>query len=70
MAVCISCPQACITGTSSPLYMPVILDAQGISALSLTGRPSISALSPTTGPALPSFKIATTPVLAIPVLGL
>ena len=70
IAVWVSCPQACITGTVSPLYSPVIFDAQGISALSFTGSPSISALSPTTGPGFPSFKIATTPVLAIPVWGL
>ena len=48
--------------------MPVILEAQGKSALSLTGRPSMSALrATTTGPGFPPFKTATTPVLAIPV---
>ena len=69
IAVCVSCPHACITGTFSPLYIPVIFEAQGKSALSLTGRPSISALRATTGPGLPPFKTATTPVFAIPVWG-
>ena len=50
--------------------MPFIFDAQGILALSLTGRPSISALKPTTGPGFPAFNIATTPVFATPVTGL
>ena len=67
IAICVSWPQACITGTVSPLYSPTILDFHGRSALSLTGSPSISARSATTGPGLPPFNTATTPVLAIPV---
>ena len=69
IAVCVSCPHACITGTFSPLYSPVIFDFHGRSARSLTGRPSISALKATTGPGFPPFKTATTPVFATLVCG-
>ena len=56
-----------MTGTSSPLYIPFIFEAQGKFDRSLTGKPSISALKATTGPGMPPFKTATTPVFAIPV---
>ena len=65
----VSWPHACITGTSSPLYSPICLEAQGMSTRSFTGSPSMSARRPTTGPGFPPFKTATTPVLATPVCG-
>ena len=63
-AVCTSCPQACITPTSRPLYSALTLEAKGRSNASVTGRASISARSAITGPGLPPRRTPTTPVWA------
>ena len=62
IAMCVSCPHACITPTSCPSCCAVALLANGRSVSSRTGSPSMSARNPTTGPGRPPLRIATTPV--------
>ena len=66
IAICVSCPQACMIGTTLPLYSPSALEAKGMSTRSFTGSASISALRATTGPGFPPFRIPTTPVFPTP----
>src|ERR1700738_4070071 len=43
IAVCASCPQACMTSTSRPRYLPLAFDAKGRPSGSLSGNASMSA---------------------------
>ena len=63
-----SCPQACMTPTSCPLYCDLTVDLNGRSTSSATGSASMSARSATTGPGRPPRSMPTTPVFATPVL--
>ena len=38
MAICVSCPQACITPDSMPLYSLFTFEAKGTSTRSVTGK--------------------------------
>ena len=67
IATWLSWPQACITGTVWPRYLPVAFEANGRPVCSATGKASMSARRATTLPGLPPFKIPTTPVLPTPV---
>ena len=67
MATWQSCPQACITPTSSPPQRVRARLAKGRSTSSVTGRASMSARSATTGPGpAPQRVTPTTPVTATP----
>ena len=68
MATWVSCPQACMTGTVSPLYSPVASDRKGRSFRSGTGNASMSARRAITGPGRPPSRMPTTPVCATPVV--
>src|SRR5262245_9457011 len=67
IAVCASCPQACMTSTSRPRYFILTLEANGRPGGSFTGSASMSARNATTGPGLAPFSRPTTPVLPTPV---
>src|SRR5215813_7958217 len=56
IAVCASCPQACMTSTSRPRYLPLALDANGKPSGSLTGSASISARQRHDRPRLLAFE--------------
>ena len=63
-----SCPHACMTGTSWPAaFLVVTLLAKGNPVFSATGSASSSVRSMTVGPG-PFFMIATMPVLPTPVV--
>ena len=66
IAIWLSWPQACITGTFCPRYSAESLEAKATFTLSYTGRASISARSAITGPGLPPLRIATTPASLYP----
>src|SRR5690606_8691952 len=62
-AVCTSCPQACMTGCSTPSRaVAVAVDAYGRPVRSRTGRASMSARAMTTGPS----PFARTPITPVP----
>ena len=64
MAVCASCPHACMTETVLPKYSAVSWDANGSPSGSLTGSASMSARRATVRPGFPPFRMPTTPVRA------
>lgn len=63
--MCMSCPQACITGTIEPLWGRLIVEAKGEPVVSSTGRPSKSARMSAVGPS-PLRKMATIPKPPMP----
>src|SRR5690606_19568742 len=65
-AVCTSCPQACMTGCSTPSRsVAVAVDAYGRPVRPRTGRAAMSARAMTTGPS-PVARTAITPVPPTP----
>ena len=69
MAMCVSWPQACITGTVGLRTRRWPCWRRAGPPPRFTGRPSMSARSATTGPGRPPLISATTPVRATPVCG-
>ena len=67
MAVCASCPQACMTPTSFPPSWALAREAKGSPSGSSTGSASMSARRATVRPGLAPFRMPTTPVRATPV---